>query len=113
MLYEISYTIPGKKTRIYATKEVEVNRYVGFPSIGSSVTIDKKTFYVNISGDVERHRPGKLFLHSDRLLTKKTKQPLRSAPMVMKFFKELAASGWTIENRDAFVRENFPMCFQR
>ena len=44
-------------------------------------------------------------LHSKELMTKDNK-PLRSAPMIMRFFNQLEQEGWTI-TKDAFVSKHW------
>jgi hypothetical protein len=103
--YVTEYRLPCTPVSIKADKTVDVNRYVGLPPARSNVIMDGVVFRTGngvFEGEefVVRLYPG------PNLRTKKG-NPTRSPQMVLKFFNSLRDSGWTIRNRDAFIRANF------
>lgn len=101
--FYIAFSIHGSNAFITATKETD--KFI-LSEDGKKFSIDGLEFNLGYSRDPNYNFQKQGYkLLSDRLLTKDRK-PLRSHPMILKFFNELEDLGWEV-TKDRFLQKHW------
>lgn len=91
-------------TNAFATATIETTDFVKSKD-GKTITINGMDFEPVQSRRADYKESDGQKLHSKELLTKEGK-PLRSTPMIARFFNKLERNGWTV-NKDAFIQKHW------
>ena len=100
----VAFSIHGTNTFIVATKEV--NDRVIFDLRHHPIYEDEWKIVQSRRPNVD---PKQVKLQWSGLMNQKTKQPLRSAPMVLRRFKQLEVCGWKVDeiSRERFIDKHW------
>lgn len=102
MKFYLAFSIHG--TNKFVTASIETDEYK-INQDGKVVEIGGLSFKKALSRRENYKETDGMKLHSDRLLGK-TGEPLRSPPMVIRFFNELEKKGWKVD-KAGFIQKHW------